>query len=53
LAGTFQVNMRNAIGKFKFAIACKSIEDQCKVLVALHIAGTFEEFIQNCTDDNS
>jgi len=47
LAISFQIHMRNAIRKFKFAVSCKSVEDQCKILIALHIAGAFEEFIQN------
>jgi hypothetical protein len=53
LTGTFQVNVRNAIGKLKFAIAGKTVEDQGKVLVAFDIAGTLEEFIQDSADNNS
>jgi len=41
--------MRDAIGKFKFAIACKTIQDQGKILIAFHVAGTFEELVQYCT----
>lgn len=49
---TFQINVGNTICKFKFAIAREAIEYQCKVLVTLYIAGAFEEFVQNCTNDN-
>jgi len=50
LATASKVNMRNTIGKGKFAIAGKTIEYQCKTLIALNIARTLEEFIQHCTD---
>jgi len=53
LTGAFQINMCNTIGKFKFAVTCKTIQDQCKVLVALYIAGTLEEFIQDSTNNYS
>jgi hypothetical protein len=45
--------MRNSVGKCEFAVTRKTIQDQGKVLVTLHIAGTFEKFIQNSADNNS
>ena len=45
--------MRNAIGKFEFAVSCKTVGDQCKILVTLHITGTLEEFIQDPANNNS
>lgn len=53
LTGTFQINVRNTVGKFEFAITGKTVEDQGKVLVAFDIAGTLEEFVQDGTNDNS
>jgi len=53
LTGTFQINVRNAVSKFKFAVACKAVQDQSKVLVALHITGAFKEFVQDGTNNNS
>jgi hypothetical protein len=43
----------NAIGKFEFAIAGETIEDQCKTLIALHITRAFKEFVQYCADNIS
>lgn len=45
--------MSNTISKFKLTIACKAVRDQRKILVAFHIAGAFEEFIQYAADNNS
>ena len=45
--------MRDTVSKFEFAVTCKSIQDQGKVLIALYITGTFEEFVQNGTYDNA
>ena len=42
--------MCNAIGVLELAIASEAIEHECKTLVALHIAGTFEIFIEHCAD---
>ena len=53
MTGTFQINMRNAVSKFEFAVASKAVEDQSKVLITLHITGTFEKFIQHSTNDNA
>jgi hypothetical protein len=44
--------MRNAIGKLEFTVACKTIEDQGKTLVAFDVAGAFKEFIEHCADNN-
>ena len=43
--------MHNAIRKFNFAIACKTVVDHCQPLVALHIPGTLEEFVEHRIDD--
>lgn len=46
-----QVKVHTAIRKLHFAIAGKTIIDHRKSLVSLHIAGTFEEFIEHRLDD--
>jgi len=51
LARTGKINVRNTIGKFEFTVACKAVENQGKSLVALHVAGTFEKFVQHRTDN--
>lgn len=51
LAAPCQINMHNAIRKFNFAIACKTVVDHCQPLVALHIPGTLEEFVEHRIDD--
>jgi len=43
--------MRNTVGKFEFAIAFEAVGYQGESLVAFHIAGTFEEFVQHRTDN--
>ena len=53
LAGSFQIYMRNTIGKFKFAVSSKAIENYCKVLITLYIARTFKELIQYSANNNS
>ncbi len=49
LAMTCEIDMRDAIGILKPAVACESIEHQCKTLVPFNIARSFEEFIQDGT----
>jgi len=51
LTGPFQINVCNTVSKFEPAVACKAIKDQCKVLVALYITGTLEEFVQDCANN--
>ena len=46
LAGAGEINMRNTFGKSKFAIARETIEDQGEALIALHVTGTSEIFIE-------
>ena len=43
--------MRDAIGIFKFAVTGEAVEDESESLIAFHIAGTFEEFVQDSADD--
>jgi hypothetical protein len=51
LTGAFQVNVCYTVGKFEFTVACKAVQDQGIVLIAFHIAGAFEEFVQHSTDN--
>jgi len=46
-----EVNMRDAIGIGKPAVAGKAIEHQSQSLVAFHIAWPFEIFIEDSTHD--
>ena len=41
--------MGHTISKNKFAVPGEAIEHQGKALIALHIAGTFEKFIEHGT----
>ncbi len=43
--------MRDAIGIFDFAVAGESVQHEGKPLIALHVAGTFEEFIERRADE--
>lgn len=45
--------MSNAVGKLELAVACKSIQDQCKILVPFNITGTFKKFVQDAADNIS
>jgi hypothetical protein len=47
LAGTCEVYVRDTIGKFKPVIAREAIENERKILIALHVTGTFEKFVQD------
>jgi hypothetical protein len=51
LAGAGQVDMRHAVGEFESAVACKAVQDQGKPIVPFHIAGTFEELVQDSPDE--
>jgi hypothetical protein len=50
LATARKIDVRNAISKYKFAIAGEAIEHEGESLIAFDIAGTFEEFIQDAAD---
>ena len=50
LATAHEINMRNTIGKDKFAIAVETIEHKRESLVAFDIARSFEVFIEDSTD---
>lgn len=43
--------MRNAIGILKPAVACETVQHQCKTLIAFHIAGSFEVFVEDCANN--
>lgn len=45
-----QIHMCHTVGIFQFAVACKPIQDQCESLVAFHIAGALEEFVEHRAD---
>lgn len=45
-----QIKMRNAIGIYKAFIASKTVQNESKSPVALYIAGSLEEFVQDCAD---
>ena len=47
MATTREINMRDAIGKGKFAITGETIEHEGESLVALDIAWTLEVFIKH------
>lgn len=50
LALASEIHVRNAIGIFDFAVASEPVQHECESLVAFHIAGTFEVFIEHCAD---
>ena len=50
MATAHEINMRNTIGKDKFAIAVETIEHKRESLVAFDIARSFEVFIEDSTD---
>ncbi len=50
LAIASEINMRDTISVFKFAIASEAIEDEGDAFVAFDTAGTFEEFVEDATD---
>ena len=47
LTFTSQIHMCNAVCKNQFAITGETIEDQGESLIAFHIAGTLEKFIEH------
>lgn len=51
LAAAHQIDMQAAIDKLQSAVAGKTVVDQRQTLVALHVAGTFEEFIEHRIDN--
>lgn len=50
LAITCQIDVRDTIGIFKFAVACEAIEHKRQSLIAFHVAGPFEIFIEHRAD---
>lgn len=50
LAGTLKIHKCDTIGIFQFAVTSKTIKDEGKTFITLHIAGTFEELVQDPTD---
>ena len=51
LAAAGKVNMRDAIGIGKPAVASKAIEHQSQPLIAFHIAWAFEVFVEDSAHD--
>ena len=45
-----EIDVRDAVGIFDAAVAGESVQHERKPLIALHAAGTFEEFIERCAD---
>lgn len=50
LAPAGEIDVRHAIGVFKFAVAGKAVEHKRKALIAFHVAGTLEIFIEHRAD---
>jgi hypothetical protein len=50
LAVTSQINVHPPIGKDKPAIACKAVEYETQSLISFHVAGAFEELIEDSSD---
>lgn len=50
LAIAREIHAQNSIGKDSFAITRKTVEDGDQTIVALSLAGTFEEFIKDRAD---
>ena len=51
LALACEIDVRDAVGILNFAISCEAVQKEGKPLVAFHIAGTFEEFIEHGADE--
>ena len=49
LALPYEIDLRHTVGKCEFAITSETIEHQCESLIALDIARTFEELIEDGT----
>lgn len=47
LTSANQIHVCNAICKSQFAVAGETVEDERESLVAFHIAGTLEKFIEH------
>jgi len=45
-----EINMRNAICKGKFAIACEAVEHEGITLITLDITWSFEKFVEHSAD---
>ena len=48
LAPTRKIDMRNSISKGEPAIAGETVENEREPLIAFHIAGAIEEFVEHC-----
>lgn len=46
-----EVDMGDTIREGEPAVACETIQHESKPLIAFHVAGTFEEFIQHRADE--
>jgi hypothetical protein len=50
LAAACEIDVGNTIRIFQFGIACKAVEHKSESLVAFHVAGTLEIFIEHRTN---
>lgn len=46
-----EIDVRNTVGVFDAAVAGESVQHKRQSLIAFHVAGTFEEFIEHCADE--
>jgi len=45
-----EVNVYSSVRKGKSAIACKAVEYETQSFISFHVAGTFEELIEDSSD---
>lgn len=45
-----EIDVRNTVGKFEFAVASETIEDEGEVFVTFNVAWPLEEFVQDSAD---
>lgn len=45
-----EVDVRNTISIFEFAVTSEAIEDEGDAFIALDTAGTFEKFVEDAAD---
>ena len=51
LAGAGEIDVRDAVGKLKFAVAGKAVKDQRQTLILFDNVGSLEEFVQDSADE--
>lgn len=50
LALTGEIDVGDTIGVLELAVPCEPVEHQGETLIAFHITGTLEVFVENGTD---